>query len=68
MSESSKNLLFAIIVISHFFFGLQWMISFIKEIRKTIMKKFPNLYLSLFLCGNTLKFEKELYMEEYLKT
>jgi hypothetical protein len=65
MSSEAQIFLFSVIVIAHVIFLGNWAFYFLQEMRTTIRSKFPQAYLSLFLCCQRKKLEKELQIEDY---
>jgi hypothetical protein len=50
MNDESKRFLFTLIVVSHLVFIAYWVFLFLQEMRTNIRMRFPQIYLSLFLC------------------
>jgi hypothetical protein len=65
MNENSKVFLFSTIVASHVVFILYWAYFFLQEIRVAIRKRLPSLYVTLFLCCQERKLERELHEEAF---
>lgn len=66
MTETSKIFLFSLIMISNSLFIIYWIAQFFDEIRLTVLKKTPKIYLICFACCNMKNVVRETQKQEYL--
>ena len=67
LSNSSKMLLFVVIMVSNIIFLFYWALKMYLEMRAMLVKKMGFIYLYICMCGNTQKYEflkKEVLIEE----
>ena len=65
MTENAKLCFFLVIILSHLAFAIYWLIYFLGEFRATVRKRFPRIYLALFLCFRKEQLELELEVDQY---
>ena len=65
MTDNSLTFFFAMIVLFNAMFWFYWLFYFIYEIRLTIRKKAPKVYLLLFLCSKDDQFQFEKGIDEF---
>ena len=66
MTDESKTFLLSIIITCHAIFAAYWLYYFVLEMRSTIRKRLPKLYIVIFMCCRRRQYENEQRVEEYL--
>ncbi|CDW74086.1 UNKNOWN [Stylonychia lemnae] len=64
LSDAFQRLFFGIILVSNLFFFFYWVLKMYEEGKAKFREKFPKAYLTLCLCFNQSKFEKEIIAYE----
>ncbi len=59
LTETTRTLLFLLIMVSNLTFFGYWLYKMMQEIKNTLLKKAEKIYLMLFLCGDRNKLERE---------
>lgn len=67
MSNQTKSLLFALIVLAHISFLAYWLYHLMSEMRSAIRKRMTRLYLGVLLCCNKERLMHELEVESFVE-